>query len=136
MASLEGLPEVHERKMMGESKRKQEVYPVTRKFGLVAAICTAPIFIVFAYCGDPDRGFTAWLSSLVILVAIRMFWGLKKRAWFWITITIIALLHAILVFCVPWPFKQVSYVALLPVALPDLAIVYGIIRLVERFSRC
>jgi hypothetical protein len=87
--------------------------------------------MVFAHFGDPRRGSTAWFSGIVLLVAIRMFWGLRKRVWFWITITIIAFLHVSLILFVPWPFKQLSYVALLPVALSDLAIACGIIRLAE-----
>ncbi len=116
---------------MAESKRKQAIYPVTKKFGLVAGICTAPLFIIFAYFGEPDRGFTAWACAEVILITIRFFWGLRSRVWFWVTITIIALLHVPLILFVPWPFKQLSYVALLPVGFLDFALAYGIIRLVE-----
>jgi hypothetical protein len=120
--------------MRGNSP-KQETEPVTSKFGFVTALCTSPIFIVSAYLGDPERGFTAWFSAMMVLVAIRLFWGLRKRAWFWVTIAVIALLHVLLVFFVSWPFPHhLSRIALLPVGLTDLAIAYGIIRLVERLA--
>jgi hypothetical protein len=90
---------------------------------------------VFIYLGDSERGKTAWFSAMIILMAIRMFWDLRKRVWFWITITIITLLHILLVFFIPWPFKEVPYVALMPVGLLDLAIAYGAIRLVEKAMR-
>jgi hypothetical protein len=130
VANVEGLPGMYKRSLTGEDKR--EIYPVTRKFGLLAGICTSPFFIIFAYFGDSERGSTAWFSAIVISVAIRMFWALRKRVWFWITITLIALVHVPLTLFVSWPFKpQLTFVALLPVGLLDLAIVYGIIRLVE-----
>ncbi len=117
--------------IMAENQRKQAISTVTKKFGLVAGICTAPLFIVFAYFGEPERGFTAWACAGVILITIRLFWGLRSRVWFWVTITIIAFLHVPLILFVPWPFKQLSYVALLPVGFLDFALAYGIIRLVE-----
>jgi hypothetical protein len=120
---------------MGENNPRQDIYPVTRKFGFWVALCTSPIFIVFIYLGDSERGKTAWFSAMIILMAIRMFWNLRKRVRFWITITIITLLHILLVFFIPWPFKEVPYVALMPVGLLDLAIAYGAIRLVEKAMR-
>jgi len=117
---------------MGEKNCGQETSLVTSKFGFLAAMCTSPIFIVSAYLGDPERGTTAWFSAMMVLIVIRLFSGLRKRVWFWITITIVTLLHVLLIFFVPWPFKHLSFVALLPVGLLDLAIAYGIIRLVEK----
>jgi hypothetical protein len=118
---------------LGESNRRQELYSLPRRFGLLVGLCASPIFIVFVYLGDPERGFTAWFSAAMVLATVGLFWGLRKRGWFWITITIITLLHVLLIFFVPWPFKHhLSYVALLPIGLLDFAIAYGIIRLVEK----
>jgi hypothetical protein len=50
---------------------------------------------------------------------------------FWITIAIIVSLHVPLIVLIPWPYKQLSSVALLPAGLLDFAIAYGIIRLIE-----
>jgi hypothetical protein len=126
-----GLSEVHEQILMREPKHKQEIYPITRTFGFVVGICTAPLFIIFAYCGDPKRGSTAWFSAGIVLIVVRMFWGMRRRVLFWIVITTIAILHAVIIILVPWPFGQLSYVALLPVGFLDFAITYGIIRFVE-----
>ena len=117
---------------MGESSRRQEITPVTRKFGLLAAICTSPLFIVSAYLGDPGRGQAAWVSAGGIAIAARFLWDLKNRVWYWMTLAVIVLLHVPMIMLIPWPFRQLSYIALLPAGLLDFAIAYGIIRLVEK----
>lgn len=117
---------------MGEGHRKQEIYPITRKWGFLAGICTSPLFILFAYLGDPGRGRAAWISGGIIFVVIRAFWGLRKRIWFWLTVAIIAIFHIPLILFILWGNQPLSYVALLPVGLLDFAIAYGAIRLVEK----
>lgn len=117
---------------MGESYRKQEIYPITRKWGLLAAICTSPLFIMYAFLGDRGRGRAAWVSAGIVFIVIRAFWALRKRIWFWLTVTMIALLHVPLIMFIPWGGGSVYYGGLMAVALPDFGIAYGIIRLVER----
>jgi hypothetical protein len=95
------LQPLFERKAMGENNRGQETSLVTSKFGFLAAMCTSPIFIVSAYLGDPERGTTAWFSAMMVLIVIRLFSGLRKRVWFWITITIVTLLHVLLISSFP-----------------------------------
>ena len=67
---------------MGERHRKQELFPITRNWGLLAGICTSPLFLLFVYLGDPGKGRAAWISGGIIFVVIRAFWGLRKRIWF------------------------------------------------------
>ncbi len=122
---------MHERKVMGENKHKQSIDSVTRKWAFLAIICTAPLFVVFAYFGDPGRGRAAMISVMMISLAARVLWNLRKRVWFWITIAIIVLLHVPLIMLIPWPSNQLSYVALLPAGFLDFAFAYGIIRLAE-----
>ena len=84
---------------MGENRDEQSINSVTRKWGLLAGICTSPLFVLFAYLGDPRRGRAAWISGGIMFVVIRAFWASKKRIWFWLTVTIIAFFH---VFFIPW----------------------------------
>jgi len=74
----------------------------------------------------------AWVSAGMISLAARFLWDLKDKAWYWITIAVIVLLHVPLILLVPWPLKQWSYVQLLPMGLLDFGLAYGIIRLVEK----
>ena len=61
-----------------------------------------------------------------------MRWDLRKRVWFWVTLTVLALLHVPLILLVPWSNTNYPGVVLLPQALLDLAIVYGCIKLIEK----
>ena len=109
----------------------------TRKWTLLVMLCIAPVYILFAYFNDPERGLAAYISVAIITVAIRYFWDLRSRVWFWITITFIALLHVLFVLLIRLPdrrWNQVqhwSYMQLLPFGILDLGIAYGIIKLVE-----
>ena len=67
---------------MGENKRKQSMDSVTRKWALLAGICTSPLFILFAYFGDPGREQAAWVCAISIVVAARFLWDLRTRVWF------------------------------------------------------
>lgn len=117
---------------MGENRHKQSIDSVTQKWAIVAGICTSPLFILFTYFGDPGRGRAAWVSAISLATATRFLWDLRRCVWFWLTISIIALLHVPLILLVPWPpLKQLTYIALLPAGLLDFGIAYGIIRLVE-----
>jgi len=68
----------------------------------------------------------------MIATAVWIYWDLRKRVWFWATITILVLLHVPLVLFVPWSNTDYPGVVLLPIGLLDLAIVYGCIKLVEK----
>ena len=123
---------MHERTLMSENKHKRSMESVTRKWVILAGICTSPIFILFIYLGDPGRGEAAWGSAVAVALAARFLWDLKDRTWYWVTIVVIVLLHVLLILLVPWPFKRWSYIQLLPIAFLDFGATYGIIRLVEK----
>jgi hypothetical protein len=123
---------VYEWKIVGENKHKQSRDSITKKWALLAVICTTPIYILYNYLGDPGRGQAAWVSVMMIALAARFFWDLRNRLWFWMTITTITLLHVPLILLIPWPFKQLTYIAALPFGLADFGIAYGIIKLAER----
>ncbi len=119
---------------MGENRHQQSIDSVTRKWALLAGVCTSPLFVLFLYLGDPGRGQAAWVSGLAITVAARFLWDVRNRVWYWTTLAIIVLLHVPLILLIAWPSKQLSYVALLPVGFLDFVIAYGIFRLVENIT--
>jgi hypothetical protein len=116
---------------MGESRHKQAVDSLTQGWAILAGICTSPLYILFVYFGDSGRGRAAWVSVGMIALAVRLVWDLNKRVWFWVTIAIIVAIHVPVILFIPWGDQNLSYVALLPLGLLDLAITYGTIRLVE-----
>jgi hypothetical protein len=103
----------------------------TRISAILAGVLMFVIYVVFDELGDPGRGQAAAISFLGVAMATGFSWDLRKRWWFWVTTAMIILLHIPLILLIPWPFKQLSYVALLPLGLLDFGIAYGIIRLVK-----
>jgi hypothetical protein len=114
----------------GHTGPKRSFASISRKWGLIAGICAFSLSFLFH---DEVKGAAASYSAAMIAVAVRYFWDLRKRIWFWITVIFIVLLHVPVILFIRWPFNQhYNYVQMLPPALLDFAIMYGIIRLVER----
>ena len=109
---------------------KRSFDSISRKWALLIGLVACPLLFVF---GDEVRGAAAAYSALVIGVAIRYFWDLKNRIWFWAVMAIIVVLHIPIVLFAHWPFDQhFNYVQMLPLALLDFAVMWGIIRVAER----
>ena len=99
---------------MAENRHKQSIDSITKTWALLAGVCVSPLFFLFAYFGDPGRGRAAFVIAGMIALAARFLWDLRTRVWFWITITIVALLHVPLILFIPWGSQPLTYVALLP----------------------
>ncbi len=119
---------------MSEEDSKDVFDKLTKKSAILIALCASPLFFLFAYLGDPGRGRAAAVCAFVILLCSKIFWSLRKRVLFWVALTIVTLCHVPLVLLIPWTNKSYPGVVLLPFALPDFAIVYGVFRLVEKMT--
>ncbi|HET9406224.1 MAG TPA: hypothetical protein VFO39_03215 [Candidatus Sulfotelmatobacter sp.] len=105
---------------------------MTKKWAVLLGLCMMPLFFLFAYFGEPGRGEAASICGASIGIAARLFWDLRTRSWYWITVVVIVLLHIPLILLVRWPFEQLSYVALLPAGFIDFLVAYWSIRLGKR----
>jgi len=112
---------------------KRSLNSITKKWVFLVIGCSSPLFFSLAFLGDERKGMVAWISASMIGFAIRYFWDLRNRIWFWVTIGFVASIHVPVILLIRWPFKLEEYrgVQFLPIALLDFAIVYGAIRLVE-----
>ena len=70
----------------------------------------------------------------MILLCAKIFWSLRRRVLFWLTLTIVTLCHVPQILLIPWTDQNYPGVVLLPFALPDFAIVYGALNLVEKMT--
>ena len=64
--------------------------------------------------------------------AIAVKWRLRRRAWFWITITILAALHVPLILFVPWTPKWVPAIAIAAIDSADLIAMLAILSVVGK----
>jgi hypothetical protein len=120
---------MHEQALMTESDDKQFFDTLTRTSAIVIALCASPLYFLYAYFGDPGRGRTAAICAFVIISIARGFWNSRNRIWFWITLTIVVLLHVPLILLVSWSNTNYPGVVLLPLGLLDFAFVYGCYKL-------
>jgi hypothetical protein len=59
-------------------------------------------------------------------------WDLRKRIWFWVTLTILTIVHAAMLWRIPWTDKSYPAPMLFPFAVLDYGIVYGCIKLAKK----
>jgi hypothetical protein len=126
---------MHGRRPVTEKTGRSSDNLLTRKWTILAILFAAPVFFLFAYFGEPGRGRAAGISAAVIIMAARLRWDLRKKAWFWITVAIITGYHIPLILLVSWTDKSYPGYTLLPMAVLDFAIMYGAIKLVEKAAR-
>jgi peptidoglycan/LPS O-acetylase OafA/YrhL len=89
--------------------------------------------LFFTYIGRDDMGRSVAISLGMIMLAVRIRWDLRRRFWFWGIVVLVLLLHVPLFFLVQWPKGWFYHKGMLPVALVDLVIILGAVRLVEKF---
>ncbi len=118
---------------MTELTDNQSPNVFTRKWLLLVILCMIPPFVLFAFLGhDPGRGRAASGSTIVIMYAVRGYWELRRRAWFWVVLTAIVAAHVLLVLLIPWTSKSYPGLLLFPVAVLDFAIVWGCFKLAQK----
>jgi hypothetical protein len=105
---------------------------LTTKWVLIAFALSFPLYGLIYYLGDPGMARAAGISAMLVIIAARMCWDLKKRAWFWVTMILLALLHVPLILLFPWPNGNLPAISLMPFGVLDLAVMYGCIKLVEK----
>ena len=91
------------------------------------------LLLLFIYMERQNMRLTLLIFLPVTIVVIRIYWGLRKRIWFWAVIVLMMGLHIPLVFIVRMPERWVPPMALLPIVLADVIIVAGAVHLVEKF---
>jgi len=120
---------------MTESHRGRPFDRLTRKAAVLVLLCSLPFSFLFDHLGDPARGRAVSICVAVLLTAVWVRWDLRKYVWFWITISLVLILHIPLLIYIPWTNKNYPGAVLLPEALLDFCIVYGCIKLAEKVMK-
>jgi hypothetical protein len=90
-----------------------------------------PIAWLFDHFGRSNLALPTLIGvgMLGLIAAIK--WKLRRRAWFWITMTVIVALHVLLILSVPWTTKWVPAIAITPIGIADLYVMLAILSVVE-----
>jgi hypothetical protein len=88
---------------------------------------------LFDNLGRFDLARPTLFSIAMFGVAIAIKWKLRRHVWFWITITVIVALHALLILVVPWTTKWVPAIVIIPIGIADLYAMLWILSVVGKF---
>ena len=86
---------------------------------------------LFFFSGKGELARPTIYSIVVIIAVVAMRWQFRNQLWFWLTIAILVSLHIPLILFVPWGTRWVPALIAIPVCLADLAVMLGIMRIVE-----
>jgi hypothetical protein len=120
---------------MTEENPKQALDNLSRKTAILLAFCASPFYFLFLFLGDSGRGRAAAICAFVILLCAKIFWSLRGHVLFWVALTIVTLCHIPPILLIQWGNRNYPGVAMLPLAFLDFCIVYGALKLVEKFTK-
>ena len=100
---------------------------------LCAIIGGLPIVWLFDHFGKFNLFLPTFNCVAVLGLAIAVKWSLRRRTWFWITMTILAALHVPLILFVPWTTKWVPAIAIAAIDSADLIAMLAILSVVGKF---
>lgn len=93
---------------------------------------TILLAFLFDHFGRFDLARPTLLSVAMVALAIVMRWKLRRHAWFWITMTILAVLHLPLILFIPWTTKWIPAFVIAPFGIADLHAMLWILAVVGK----
>jgi hypothetical protein len=104
-----------------------------------ALLCILLVTITLCFLFD-DFGKLALVvptmnSVLVISFVIAIKWQSRRSMWFWVTMTVIAILHVLLILFVPWSDKWVPGAAIACIDAVDFLAILAILFFLERLIK-
>jgi hypothetical protein len=100
---------------------------------LCVMIGSLPLYLLFVYFKRFDLARPTLTSVAMVAIAIAMRWKLRRHAWFWGTMVILAALHVPLILFVPWTTKWVPAFVIIPIGLADLYVMLWVLSVVGKF---
>ena len=104
------------------------------RWGVAVGLLTLPVAFVVDHF-YPGRGTPAGVSLVFLIGSVWIFWSLRRKPWFWMTIAAIAIAHVALIIVIPWSHwihKSFPAPELWPIGIADFAAMIGFIKLVEK----
>jgi hypothetical protein len=100
---------------------------------LCLGVVSLPIYWLFDHFGRLNTALPTLNCAGMLGFAIAVKWKLRRRAWFWITMTVLAALHVPLILFVPWTTKWVPAIAIAAIDSGDLIAMLAILSVVGKF---
>ena len=91
-----------------------------------------PICWLFDHFEKRDLLMPIACTIFVLAFAIAIKWKPRRHVWFWITMTIVAALHVLLILFVSWPSKWVPALVISGIGAADLSVVLTIVSVIGR----
>jgi predicted MFS family arabinose efflux permease len=114
-------------------ERPNKVFVNLLQMAAIAAVSF--VFFFFIVPHQPGRGAALVVFGVGGGMAIRACWNLSHHAWFRITLSAIFVVQGCLIFLLPWSTERFPGIVLVPFGLVDFAVVYGIVKLVQKLHR-
>jgi len=99
---------------------------------LCVIIGSMPLLLLFDRFGRLNSALPTLTCVVSLGFAIVLKWNLRRKTWFWITISVIAALHILLIVSVPWTDKWVPATAYAGAASLDLVVILVVLAIVEK----
>jgi hypothetical protein len=99
---------------------------------LLIIVFGAPLTFLFALYGRLELALPLMNIIGVLGLMILFKWKLKKQAWFWVTMAVIAALHVPLILFVPWGTRWVPALAIAVIDSVDFCLILWILYFVGR----
>jgi hypothetical protein len=100
---------------------------------LFVVVGSLPIYWLFDHIGALELALPVLNSIAVLGFAVAVKRHLRRHAWFWITMTILAALHIPLILFVPWTTRWVPAFMIAVIDSADLVVMLAILAVVRRF---
>jgi hypothetical protein len=91
-----------------------------------------PLPWLFDHYGKLNLMLPIWNSVAVFGFMFVLKWRLKRRAWFWITMTVVVALHVPLILFVPWGTRWIPALAIAAIDSLDFCLILWILSFVGR----
>lgn len=101
--------------------------------GLCIFFGTILLALLFVSVGRFDLARPTMVSVVMVGLAIAMRWKLRKHAWFWITMIILAALHVPLILFLPSTTRWIPAILIAPIGIADLYAMLWVISAVAKF---
>jgi hypothetical protein len=94
-----------------------------------------PVIVLSDHFGRLNMSLPMLNCIGVFGLLIYLKWGLRKHRWFWATLGLLVILHAVLLWYIPWTSKWVPALAIAVISSADFCLMLWILAAVGRNDR-